>query len=262
MSLSNNSAQAKAESKAQKAFQMERFDSPGSSPLPQTGDYAFQAFCDDDANKGCSFRHILSDDIESAKGILAEAERIISDAKKKGASIERDAYEKGFAQGEKDGREIGTKKIDKALDSILQVSRELVATKKEFMKLLEKEVLGLVCRIAEKVVRGRITVDNSVIRETILEALSLAGDRSEIALKVSSEDIEYVKDLRPEFFERVKDLKSMTIESDLSISPGGCFIETAFGHVDASVESQLEKITDAVEGAFGQNGGEIVNRES
>jgi flagellar assembly protein FliH len=110
--------------------------------------------------------------------------------------------------------------------------------------------LDLICRIAEKVVRGRIEADSDVVRGAILEALELAADRTEVTLKVNPEDIEYVKELRPEFFDRITDLKSVSMESDPSVSKGGCVMETGFGHVDGSVESQLEKITTAVKQAF------------
>ena len=67
---------------------------------------------------------------------------------------------------------------------------------------------------------------------------------------VNPDEVEYVKEKRPEFLDRISELKSITIESDPSITPGGCFMETAFGSVDARLETQLEKIAKAVERAF------------
>jgi flagellar assembly protein FliH len=176
----------------------------------------------------------------------------IAEAKKKAASIEREAYEKGFAQGEKDGLEIGTKKIDNALDRIHQTLQEMGSYWQEFTRLNEKEILHMICLIAEKVVRGTVKVDHRVVRESIFEALNLAAERSEVTVRLSPQDVEYVKEVRPEFFDRIKELKSITIESDPSVSPGGCFMETAFGQVDARLESQLNEIAKAVERAYGE----------
>ena len=150
----------------------------------------------------------------------------------------------------KDGFEMGTKKVDKILDRIHGTLQDIVAYRQEFIKRYEKETLHLICAIAEKVVRGAVKVDNQIVREAILEAFSFAVDRSEVTVRVNPEEVEYVKEIRPEFFDRISELKSITIESDPSITPGGCFMETAFGSVDARLETQLEKIAKAVERAF------------
>jgi flagellar assembly protein FliH len=123
----------------------------------------------------------------------------------------------------------------------------MVSYKSEFIKLYEKEILHLIFHIAEKVVRGKVKIDQTVVRETILEAFNLVVDRSEVTIRISPEEIEYVKEIRGEFLARIKDLRSITVESDPSVNPGGCLMETVFGHIDARLENQLEKIARAVE---------------
>jgi flagellar assembly protein FliH len=180
----------------------------------------------------------------------------VADAKKIASSIEQSAYEKGFAQGEKDGRAMGAKKIDKILEDIQGILEKVMAHKDEFAKAHEKAILDLIGRIVQRVVYGRAEVDNTIVRETIFRTFALAADRSEMTVKVSPVDLEHIKDLRPTFFERIKELKSMTIESDPTIAPGGCVLETAFGHVDGRLESQLEKITESVKEVYSQQNGQ------
>jgi flagellar assembly protein FliH len=223
---------------------MESFDMSDSSSAPDTRPSTFEpSYAGSSDDKTLRFMPLF-DDREKAIGIIDEA-------KKKASLIESEAYEKGFAQGEKDGFEMGTKKVDKILDRIHGTLQDMVAYRQEFIKRYEKETLHLICAIAEKVVRGAVKVDNQIVREAILEAFSLAVDRSEVTVRVNPDEVEYVKEIRPEFFDRISELKSITIESDPSITPGGCFMETAFGSVDARLETQLEKITKAVERAFG-----------
>lgn len=184
---------------------------------------------------------------------------IVQAAKARADAIEREAYEKGFAQGEKDGLEIGGKKMEKVLDRILQVAREMENFKHEFIRRYEKEILSLICHIAGKVIERNVILDHTIVRKAIFEALSFAVDRSEITIKVSPDDVEYVKELQPEFFEKLKDIKSVIIQAVPSVGPGGCLVETAFGNIDARVESQLEKIGRAIEMAFDATGeGNIV----
>jgi flagellar biosynthesis/type III secretory pathway protein FliH len=253
MSLSNTRAGTGTQNGKCQILEMESFDMPDSSPATEAPGSAFVPVYagsgDDDR-----FRSIyLFDDREKANGIVKEAHE-------KASLIESEAYEKGFAQGEKDGFEMGGKKLEKILDRIQGALEDIVAYRQEFIKRYEKEILHLICSIAEKVVRGAAKVDNRIARETILEAFSLAVDRSEVTVRVNPENLEYVKEIRPEFFDRISELKSITVESDPSVSRGGCVMETAFGSVDARLETQLEKITKTIEQAFEEERVEIVKR--
>ncbi|OEU46828.1 MAG: hypothetical protein BBJ60_09870 [Desulfobacterales bacterium S7086C20] len=254
MSDSNehNNEQGQPQSGGYEAFQMESFDDAGGSSTGQGDGYIFEALYNSGGRAAGSFDYMISNCVECAEEIVAKAEEIISEAKKKADSIERDAYEKGFAQGEKDGLEIGGKRVDKILEKIEQVLQEVVKYKETFMVKCEKEALDLIRRIAEKVVHGLARVDHEIVRKTIFEAFRLVADCSEVTVRISQEDMDYVKELRPEFFDRINGLKSITMESDPSITPGGCYLETAFGDVDGRLETQLEKIAEAMKNSFKQ----------
>ncbi len=256
MSLSDshehNNEQGRPQSVGYEAFQMESFDDAGGSSAGQGDGYVFEPFYNSGEGATGSFDYMISNSVECAEEIVAKAEEVISEAKKKADSIERDAYEKGFAQGEKDGLEIGGKRVDKILEKIEQVLQETVKYKKTFMAKCEEEALGLIRRIAEKVVHGLARVDHEIVRKTIFEAFRLVADCSAITVRISREDMDYVKELRSEFFDRINGLKSITMETDPSITPGGCYMETAFGDVDGRLETQLEKIATAMENSFEQ----------
>jgi len=245
--LSKNATQTGFKRGAFQPFYMEPFDGSESPAALQRDDHLFDAVSSSDDGADATFQCMSFGEKEmeheQAKGILVRA-------KEKAVLIEREAYEAGFAQGEKDGFEMGAKKLDKMLDLTEETLKGMVSYKSEFIKLYEKEILRLIFHIAEKVVRGKVKIDPTVVRETILAALNLVVDRSEVTIRISPEDIEYVKEIRAEFLDRIKDLKSITIESDPSMKPGGCFMETVFGHIDARLENQLEKIARAVEQAL------------
>ena len=261
MSLSNNAAQSKPLTEGYRDYQMESFDTANASSAGRKELSVFEAFWNDDESEEEPFQYVPSDGriiVEKAK---REAEKLFVEAKNRVATIEQEAYEKGYCQGEKDGKEMGAQKLEKVMDKIYLVFEEMVSCRTEFRRLYEKETLDLICRIAERVVRARVEMDNTVVREAIFEAFNLAADRTDVKIKVNPGDIEYVKDLRPRFFERITELKTVTMESDPSVGSGGCMMETAFGHVDARVESQLEKITAAVKEAFEATPEELVTEK-
>ncbi len=179
------------------------------------------------------------------KGIADE--NSIKDAQGKAAQLEQEAYEKGFAQGEKDGLELGEKKAAKLVDKIENLFMESIPLKDEIIKQHEKEILDLIFAIAGKIVCHQIEFDESTVKDTILKALKISVQMSKIVIRVNPKDYDFVEKLRPDLFAKFNEVKSIIISSDQSISRGGCFLETPGGDVDARVEAQLEKIRQSLD---------------
>ena len=157
-------------------------------------------------------------------------------------SIEQEAYEKGFAQGEKDGFELGEKKAVKIIENIENLFNEMTNLKHDILKQHEKEIIDLIFAVAEKIVHHEVRSKESVIKNAICDALKLAVEKSKIVFNVNPDDFDYVEKLRPEIFNQNKGLKSIVVTSDPGVSRGGCYLETPYGNIDATIESKLEKI--------------------
>ena len=164
--------------------------------------------------------------------------------------IEQEAYEKGFVQGEKDGFELGEKKANKVIGNIEKLFDEMSSLKKEIIKQHEKEILDLTFAIGEKIVHHLTRFDESGVKEAVFNALNLAIEKSKIILNVNPEDYDYIEKLRPELFKEYKELKSITVTSDPSVTRGGCYLKTPYGDIDAGIETQLEKIYQCLQDAF------------
>ncbi|MBC8432317.1 MAG: hypothetical protein H8D96_10395 [Desulfobacterales bacterium] len=174
-------------------------------------------------------------------------ENSIKEAQGKAALLEQEEYEKGFAQGERDGLELGEKKAAKSVEKIETFFMESIPLKDEIIKQHEQEILGLIFAIAGKIVHHQIECDESTVKDTILNALKLSVQKSKIVIRVNPQDYDFVEKLRPDLFAKFNEVKSIIISSDQSISRGGCFLETPGGDVDARVEAQLEKIRQSLE---------------
>ena len=181
-----------------------------------------------------------------------EIEDILREAQEKASALEREAYEKGFAQGEKDGVELGQRKALKLLENIENLLKSMDSLRQEILAHYEREIVELVFAIAQKVIHRNIRSDDAAIEGTVLSALELAAEKSKATLRVNPEDFDYVEELRPVFFAAVKELKALTVTSDPSITRGGCLLESPYGDVDARVETQLDKIHQCLEQAFAE----------
>ena len=241
--MSDNSKEIAEEGKTWARFEMESFESPSLSRETDKPDFISLQAGGEKKPDFIPLEH-SGDNYKKRK----EAEDIVKKAQEKGALLEREAYEKGFAQGEKDGLDLGEKKALKVVENIENFFTEMSNLRKEILKQYERQILELIFSIAKKIIHHQIGSDEKAIEDTVLKALHLAVEKSKIALRVNPEDFDYVERFRPEFFTKFKELKSIVVTSDPSITRGGCFLETPYGDVDARIETELEMIYQCLEG--------------
>lgn len=241
--MSDNSKEIAEEGETWARFEMESLESPSLSRETDKPDFISLEAGGEKKPDFIPLEH-SGDNYKKRK----EAEDIVKKAQEKGALLEREAYEKGFAQGEKDGLDLGEKKALKVVENIENFFTEMSNLRKEILKQYERQILELIFSIAKKIIHHQIGSDEKAIEDTVLKALHLAVEKSKIALRVNPEDFDYVERLRPEFFAKFKELKSIVVTSDPSITRGGCFLETPYGDVDARIETELEMIYQCLEG--------------
>lgn len=191
----------------------------------------------------------LFQEYSSAKDRRSKIDEILEKARERAVSIEREAYEEGFAQGEKDGLELGKEKAKKIVGSIEDLLHEINRLKGEIARMYEKEILEVIVAITKKIIHIQTGMNEKTVRDTIINAVKYATEKSDITLRISPDDFEYVENLRPDLFAELKELKSMMVTADPSITRGGCLVESSHGNIDARIETQLEKIHQCLEEA-------------
>lgn len=179
---------------------------------------------------------------ENTDGKKEETEDDLLGTQENISCIEQEAYEKSFAQGEKDGFEFGEKRAIKVVENIENLCNEMAGLKHDILKQYEREIIDLIFAVAEKIVHHEVRSKEPVIQNAIFNALELAAEKSKVVFNVNPDDYDYVEKLRPELFNQNKGLKSIVVTSDPGVSRGGCYLETPYGNIDATIESKLEKI--------------------
>ena len=159
-------------------------------------------------------------------------------------AIRQDAYNEGFATGEKDGFRAGQLKAKQEADAALagrvqaleQVMRHLFEPIAEQDQQLEVALVTLVGQIAREVIQRELSGDSSQIRQVLREALKLLPMGAEnIRIHLNPQDFEQVKALRDRHEENWRILE------DDSLLPGGCRVESEHSRIDASVETRLSQ---------------------
>ncbi len=157
-------------------------------------------------------------------------------------AIRQDAYNEGFATGEKDGFHAGQLKAKQEaeaalalkLGSLEQVMAQLFEPIAEQDQQLEVTLVRLVSHMVREVIQRELVSDSSQIRQVLREALKLLPMGADnVRIQVNPQDFETIKALRERHEE------SWRILEDDSLLPGGCRIESEHSQIDASVETRL-----------------------
>ena len=170
-----------------------------------------------------------------------QCERMLEEARLKVSDIERDAFEKGFAEGQKAGSELGEKTAEglikqysASLDALNRLRTDLFATS-------EREVIRLSLEIARKIIKREVAIDEELIHALVKVALDRVADQALITVRVNPKDHQAMERHRTAGPSGTLS-ESVKLVEDPLISRGGCIIETESGTIDARIEEQLREI--------------------
>jgi flagellar assembly protein FliH len=160
----------------------------------------------------------------------------------KAAEIEKEAYEKGFSEGERAGRETGEKMVEAVLKQYTQTLEELKGLRRNLLTGSEREVVRLSLEVAKKVVKREVSVDEELILALVKVALSRLADQSVMTIRVNPKDGQSILHFRESPGHRDSWHDGIKLVEDPMITRGGCLIETDSGVIDARVEEQFREI--------------------
>jgi flagellar assembly protein FliH len=114
---------------------------------------------------------------------------------------------------------------------------------------MEQALLGilgyateLALAAAEAIVRRAAATDPRVLETSIREALQSVTDLVHVNLRVHPDDAPLARDLGG----RLRHGPGVTVSPDEGVTRGGCLAVTDFGEVDATMESQLRRLAEAL----------------
>ena len=165
------------------------------------------------------------------------------------ATIEREAYEKGFEQGQMDGLALGEKRVAESLRQMQVLLKEMADLKGQIYSESEQELILLSVEIARQIVRAELKIDPGVVTRSIRAALNFLTDKSCARVLISPDDMNEVQKYLPELA-RMSNIEKLTLVEDRSIEKGGCVLETGFGKINALLDSQIASLHKVLEEEF------------
>ncbi len=168
------------------------------------------------------------------------------------AAIERDAYEKGFAAGEKAGFEFGRQKADAIFRSLAQIVEELEGFRERLLTETEKDVVRLSLAIARKVIDLELSVREDIVLNAVKTAIEFTGKATNVVVRLNKDDMETIKKYVPELEQYSVEAKKIVLREDPSVSRGGCIVETENATIEHTIEGALREIEERLKDVYGK----------
>ncbi len=154
--------------------------------------------------------------------------------------------EEAYARGLREGLENAGQRLESATKALADALDEVSRLREKLVQNSRQDMLRLVMAVAEQVIRQQAAVDSSVVMNIIDHALQSAVRSDRYRVRINPADLAAVNEQKPLFIASVSGLKNLHIEADASISAGGCRVDSELGEVDATLETQLETIRQAL----------------
>lgn len=204
----------------------------------------------------------LGDLRRAAERLTSEAEsrakRIVADAKAEAERLTQGAAEAGRAEGLAQGRAEGIEqgRIEGRTEALAAAGEQIDALVAQWAQALERfdaerrraildarqSLLELAVAVGEKVARRVPTVDPTVVVDQVAEAVERMARPADAVVRINPQDRPLVAEALPALVERVDVLEHASIAQDESIAPGGCIVTFGRGRIDATLDTQLDRI--------------------
>ena len=211
----------------------------------------------------------LPDVGQEARRILAdhtrEGQRIVESARRQAATLRQEAANRGYEEGLSRGREEGLAKgraaaqrqegakVSSDLAETAALARKVVeglaSARQELLQQAKAEMLDLAIEIARKIVGRAAESDVESARANLEKALELAGGFGGVTVLVHPSQLEDLQRYAPEVIEALRFRGDVKLAGDERVGKGGVRLLGRQGEIDATVQTQLANLTEALQGS-------------
>lgn len=151
---------------------------------------------------------------------------------------EETGYNSGFQQGLEQGKV--------QYEALIQEAKNVIdASKADYFKRIQEAepmIVQLALKVSEKIISDTITEDQERWLSLVKGVINEVREQEHIKLYVHPSWYEYVLSQKEELKMLVPNCDNLYIYPDVHLNEQGCSVETSFGKIDASVDSQLNEI--------------------
>jgi len=164
------------------------------------------------------------------------------------AAIERDAFAKGFAAGERAGLEAAGQRGEAMLTRLTETLEQLTTLRNTMIHRTERQMVQLALAIAHRIVQREVSLDRDLVVAMARVALDRLGETARVTVRMNPDDFAVTAQARAAQLAG----SNVSVVADARIGRGGCRVESDLGVMDAGVEEQLREVARALLGDMAQ----------
>ncbi len=199
----------------------------------------------------------------------AQAEKLLTDAhadaQRETIRIREEArlagQEEGRQQGLAEGRQQGH---DEALAQTQARLAELAGRWSQTLDLLQQhmpvhvadartDLIRLSVGIASRVTRQEALKNRAIAPALAEETLRMIGAARLVSLHVDPVEMDALETYLPDLLTRLRSIESIQLTPDETVGPGGCILRFGAGEINATLETQLDRIAEELLGESTQS---------
>jgi flagellar assembly protein FliH len=157
------------------------------------------------------------------------------------AELEREAFMKGYAQGERSGAEAAAHRGEATLRRLAQTVEDLAGLRTELILKTERQVVELALGIAARVLHREIALDRELLVAMARIALERLGENTAATIRLNPEDYALIGAKL-----QASDSSMVRVVADPLVSSGGCLVQSDFGLIDVGIDAQIGEMASAL----------------
>jgi flagellar assembly protein FliH len=158
-------------------------------------------------------------------------------------TIERDAYERGYADGERAGIAATEARVEEVVARLAATIEEIAGLRTGVMRRAERDLVRLAIAMAERVLRREVDIDRELLVVMARVAIDRLGENGTATIHLHPSDHDAV------VARRSTELgPSVELVADPAVPRCGCLVRSPFGTIDVGIESQVRELSRALLG--------------
>lgn len=151
------------------------------------------------------------------------------------------------ASASKEGYQAGIEQAKADIEALRQTLSAFMNAPQDVYEQIAPDILEISVDIAKKIIKKEVSEDPQVLMNTIVEVMKgLSKEETKVVLRVNPTQVDITKQSVPEILNLAGMDTKVVVLSDENISEGGCMVTTTNGVVDATIETQLSVISEAL----------------
>ena len=164
---------------------------------------------------------------------------LISRAREEADSIREAAAKEGYQEG-----------LARAQEDIQELKNSLISFASAKQKVFDRiapEILSISMEIAKKIIKKELTQSPELLLDSVKSVLNtLSKDETKIMIKANPSQVDILREEVPQAAIGLGLESKIVVIADESIIEGGCVITTTNGVVDATIDTQIAIISEAL----------------